>query len=40
MIDYVRNDIEIKRIVIIIFDNKNKLILILRNFIKLNYTII
>jgi hypothetical protein len=40
MIDYIRNDVEIKRIVIITLDNKNELVRILRNFIKLNYIII
>jgi hypothetical protein len=40
MLDYVRNDVEAKRIVTIILDEKNELILIPRNFIKLNYIII
>jgi hypothetical protein len=40
MINYVCNDVEIRRIIIIIFDEKNKLILISRNLIKFDYIII
>jgi hypothetical protein len=40
MINYIRNDVEIRRIVTITLDNKNKLILIPRNLIKLDYIII
>jgi hypothetical protein len=40
MIDYVRNDVGVRRIVTITFDEENELILISRNFIKFGYIII